>query len=80
MKKENWFADSELLLQAFPMSVHEGLPLPFPLFELGHAFYSVFVEFEELFQPVLLGLSLGESCRDLHSKAGYLEFNRHHGF
>ena len=42
------------------MSVHEGLPLPLALFELGHAFDSVFPEFEELFQPVLLGLSLGE--------------------
>ena len=53
-------SDIELLFQAFLVSVHEGLSLSLALFELGHAFYSVFAKFEGLFQPVLLGLSLGE--------------------
>ena len=79
-KESNRFADSELFLQAFPMSIHESLPLSLALFELGHAFYPVFAEFEELFQLVLLGLSLGEPCCDLNSEALYLELDGHYGF
>ena len=80
MKKKNRFADGELLLQAFPMSIHENLLLSLALFELGHALYPVFAEFEELFQPVLLGLGLGEPCFDLNSEARDLELDGHHGF
>ena len=79
MKKKNRFADSELFLQAFPMSIHESLPLSFALFELGHAFYPVFAEFEELFQPVLLRLSLGQPCFDLNSEARNLELDGYYG-
>ena len=80
MKKKNRFADSELLLLAFPMSIHESLPLPLALFELGHASYSGFAEFKELFQPVLLGLCLGEPCCDVDSEARYLELDGNDGF
>jgi hypothetical protein len=62
------------------VSVHEGLSLSLSVLEVGHAFDSFLTELKQLFQPVLLGLSLGKSCRDLYSEAGYLEFNRHHGF
>ena len=47
---------------------------------VGPCFRGVFAEFEELLQPVLLGLSLGEPCRDLNSEARYLEFDGHDGF
>ena len=62
------------------MSIHESLLMSLPLFELDHAFYPIFAEFEELFQPVLLGLSLGEPCFELNSEARYLELDGHDGF
>ena len=46
----------------------------------GPCLLSVFAEFEELFQPVLLGLGLGEPCFDLDSEARDLELDGHHGF
>ena len=61
------------------MSIHESLPLSLALFELGHAFYPVFAEFDELYQSVLLRLSLGEPCFDLHSEARNLELDGRYG-
>ena len=62
------------------MAVHKGFPLSLALFQLGHACYSVLAEFEELFQPVLLRLGLGEPCFYLNSEARNLELDGHHGF